>query len=263
MSILKDLSRIASDVEKSLANAGSDVANDLASAAKIVKSGLDEAAAFLQKGFDDAEAALMKGKIADVEKDYKDGLTLLHSLWSDTVKGADPSSILNDVTTMFTPGAQGASAAASALQSLVTSDTMQASYRDIEKSGFDTISVGAVGELDLGVGTAASGGVGVIITHGDNFGPRLLTDFSVSGGAEEGIEGGAFLAFWRHAPSDLQGGFLAVAVEGVMEAGVGLVFYFDVSEKPDFIGAAVAISGGEEAEAGVELGFTLAFNLPS
>jgi hypothetical protein len=139
---------------------------------------------------------------------------------------------------------------------------MQASYKDIEK-WFDAVSAGAVGELDLGVGVAASGGLGVVITHGDNFAPRLLTDFSVSGGVEEGIEGGAFLAFWRHAPSDLQGGFLAVAVEGVLEAGVGLVFYFDVSLDPSFIGAAVAVSGGEEAEAGVELGFTLAFNPPS
>lgn len=261
MSILKDLDRIAKDVEKGLANIGDDIEKDLATATQVVQKGLDEGKQFLQKGFDEAEAALMKSKIAEVKDKYKGGITLLHNVWANSLKNADTESISNDVKTVFTAGATDAGAAASALESLVTSQTVQASYKDLEK-WFDTVSAGAVGELNLVVGTAVSGGVGVIVTHGDDLSPRLLADFAVSGGAEEGIEGGAFLAFWKHSPQDLQGGFLAVSVEGVLEAGVGLIFYFDVSLDPDFIGAAVAVSAGEEAELSVELGFTLAFKLP-
>lgn len=260
MSILGELEGVAKEVEKDLANIGDDIEKDLAAATQVVEAGLDKAKTFLQQGFDEAETKILNDKIAEVKKEFGDGIKLLDNLYS-SVKAADPKIIISDVITLFTPGATGAPQAASALESLLTNQTLQASYKEIEKAGFDTISVGAVGEVNLVGGAATSCGLGIIITH-DDHDPRLLADFAVSGGAEEGLEGGAFLAFWRHSPKDLQGAFLAASVEGVVEAGLGLVFFFDVSLDPSFIGAAVAISVGEEAEASVELGFTLAFKVP-
>jgi hypothetical protein len=133
------------------------------------------------------------------------------------------------------------------------------SQADSYKSmGIHSASVGGIGEVELGIGVAASAGAGIKWDLSDK---RFIVDFGASVGVEEGGEAGAFVGFWTKDPRDLQEPYIAATLEADFVVGVGVKFYFSMLEG-DFVGFVVIVDVGEDFDAGFEVGYTATFRFP-
>jgi hypothetical protein len=263
MGIFQDLEKVGKEIEHDVEQIGATIEKDLQKAADAVKEGLAKGEELLEKGLEDEEKALIKGIVTYVQKKYADSIGQLRSLGNQGIKSADTTAIRNDVAAAFEQAdSDAARAVISNLQTTPVQNAMNGIHDD-----FEAIALYALGEVDLGVGTAllvggAADRATVSAPGGDLSGARMLMDFDLSIGAEEGAEAGLALGLWTKKPKDLQEGFLAVALEADVGLGSGIILYLSLSMKPEFVGLAMVLTGGEELEAGVALGFTLSFKLP-
>ena len=137
---------------------------------------------------------------------------------------------------------------------------MQQAYADF--SGFTTLTLYSDDEIDLGFGVAAAAGAGMQMPGTDPSLSRMLIDFEATAGVEEGADLGLALGIWQVAPQAIQGGFIAVTFGADVVGGANLIIYFSMTEDPELSGIVLDLTAGEEAEASVDFGFTLAFQVP-
>jgi hypothetical protein len=258
MGILKDLEKVGKDIEHDVEQVAAEIDKELQKAVDAVETGLAKAKALIQQGFDDAEKALIKSVVDDALSKYANAIKSLRTLATEGITSANTQSIVNDIVSAF-KNADG-SAAAAVLSNLLT-DTMKAAYSEF--SQFTTLAIYSDDEIDLGFGVAAAAGGGIKMPGTNPDDSRMVMDFEATEGVEEGADLGLAIGVFCDAPKDMQGGFIAATLGADAGAGANLIVYLSMEFPPKLAGIVLDITGGEEVEASIDCGFTLAFKVPA
>lgn len=259
MGILKDIESAAAEIEKAIKDAGAVIINDLEKVEKDINDGMEKIKSYLAKGFDEGEQKIINSLKSDTLKKYATEIQALQTLATQGIGSADITAIENDIKSVVTNADAGS---ASAILSNLVTTTMQDAYKDFTDT-FDTLSIGLDGEIDLLIGVSAGGSAGIELSKpGDIDKARILVDFLASGGAEEGGDVGLCIGIWKGKPKDMTGGFISVTLDADEGAGVGVILYFTASLSPSFSGIIINLNSGEEIEASVDCGFTVALKVP-
>lgn len=258
MGILKDIESAAADIEKAIKKADAVIINDLEKVEKDISDGMAKIKSYLAKGFDEAEQKIINSLKADALAKYAAEIQALQTLATQGISSADINAIMNDIKSVVTSADAGA---ASAILSNLVTTPMQQAYQNF--TAFDTLTIGLDGEIDLLIGVSAGASGGIEITKaGDVDKARILVDFLGSAGADEGGDVGLCIGIWKGKPKDMTGGFISVTLDADEGVGLGIVLYFTVSTSPSFSGIILNINSGEEIEASIDCGFTVALGVP-
>jgi hypothetical protein len=257
MSILKDLEKAAKDIDHDVEHIAAEIDKDLQKAIDAVKSGLEKVKALVAKGFEEAELAIIKKVVDEAKSKYAGDIAKLRALAKLGITSADPNSIINDLVAAF-KHADG-SAAGAVLSNLVT-DPMKNAFAGL--ADFDTLTLSADSEVDLGFGIAAAFGAGIRMTRLDVNDARMMMDFAESEGVEEGADIGLAIGIWEGAPKDQQGGYIACTLGADEGVGANVIIFLSMALPPTFSGIVLDLTAGEEVEASIDCGYTLTFKVP-
>jgi hypothetical protein len=259
MGILNDLEQIGKDIEGDVEKIGATIEKDLDKAAQAVGNGVDKIKSFLVDGFDQAEQAIINKLTGDTLAKYAAEIKALRTLATGGIAGADRQSIVDDIEAVV--GKADATSASALFSNLVTK-TMQDAWQYLKT--FQTLTFGCDGEIDLGIGVSASAGAGIFLASAaDVSKSRILVDFMATAGVEEAADVGLCLGIWSGKPKDVGGGFIAVTVGADAGVGANVILYFSLSADPKFSGIVLDIVAGEDLEASIDCGYTLALPAPA
>jgi hypothetical protein len=257
MKIFQDLENASKAIDHDVKQIGAEIDKDLQKAIDAVKSGIVNVEALVAKGFADAEQAIIRGVAEAAKTKYADDIAKLRALSNLGITSADPQSIIDDLVAAF-QHADG-NAAGAVLSNLVTAP-MKNAFAGL--STFDTLTLSADSEVDLGFGVAASLGGGIRMTSLDVGHARMMMDFGESAGAEEGADIGLALGMWAGPPKDQQGGYIACTLGADDGVGANVIVFMSMTWPPAFSGIVLDLTAGEEVEFSIDCGYTLTFKVP-
>jgi hypothetical protein len=259
MSILKDLEKIGKDIESDVEKIAATLEKDLQKATDAIENGMKKLADFLEKGFDAAEQKIINDLKKDVLDKYSQEITALQNLRTMGLTSVDTNSVIDDIKNMVSNN--GAAIAAQDVLSNIKTPEITAQYGAF--SAFKSMTLGCDAEIDLIFGVSAGGWAGMNIPIPEPENDRILINFNANGGVEEGAEVGLCIGVWIDSPKHLGGGCIAVTLGADEGAGAGIILCFSLSADPEFTGVVLNINAGEEIEASIDCGYTLALKIPA
>ena len=257
MKIFEDLENAAKTIDHDVERIAAEIDKDLQKAIDAVKSGIAKVEALVAQGFANAEQAIIRGVADEAKQKYADEIAKLRALSDLGITSADPQSIIDDLVAAF-KHADG-NAAGAVLSNLMTTP-MKNAFAGLSK--FDTLTLSADSEVDLGFGVAAAFGGGVRMTSLDVSDARMMMDFGESAGAEEGADIGLALGMWVGQPKDQQGGYIVHTLGADDGVGANVIVFMSMAWPPVFSGIVLDLTAGEEVEFSIDCGYTLTFKVP-
>ncbi len=241
----------AKDVAKTVSNVVEDTTKDVA---KTIENSYNDVKKEINNLVNDAQAAILKSLSQDALKKYAQEVTAIGDIAKAIANDKELKQTLESLTKKVA-AQQIDQECATLVQKILKSSVLAVHWNKIVPTTWPTITLGINGGGGYIAGAEAA--LGCAVTH------PLVKNGQVAGYVDTGatlgasIGGGAAVTIGvaSSRPSDVDGGYIGVSVEGKVGVGVGLEVTFNV---PDFsLGGITAAAGvGMEASAALMGGYT-------